>query len=188
MDTLLVAIAVTSVTGIATLLLRTWGRDARRTRRVLRKAKVVPIAKLVDGQLACIVGRVARDGELIDSLITGRPCVAFDTTTNVFDGVNFTSPLRIEVTRRVVPFYVVDATGRVRVDTPQIALCNKPIAHSDRYEERILEDGATIRIVGSVILTPAVRADGEHLFREQGAVTATITGTAKYPLLADTED
>ena len=149
---------------------------------------MTPIAQLVDGQLACIVGRVERDAELIESLILHRPCVAFDTTTNVFDGVNFTSPLRIEVTRRVVPFYVVDATGRVRVDTPQIALCNKPAARTDRYEERIIEDGATIRIVGSVVLDPTASADGEHSFREHGAVVATITGTAKYPLLADLDD
>jgi hypothetical protein len=187
-DTLLVAIAVSSVTGLAALLVRAWTRDVRRTRRVLRKARVVPIAELVDGQLACVVGRIERDSDLIESLIEGRHCVAFDTTTNVFDGVNFTSPLRIEVTRRVVPFYVVDATGRVRVDTPQIALCNRPIARTDRYEERILEEGATIRIVGSVILTPVASDDGEHSFREQGASNATITGTAKYPLLADTED
>lgn len=188
MDTILVAIAVTSVTGLATYLVQIWRRDASRTRRVLRKARVVPIAKLVDGQLACIVGRVVRHGELIDSLIAGRKCVAFDTTTNVFDGVNFTSPLRIEVTRRVVPFYVVDHTGSVRVDAPQIALCNRPIARTDRYEERIVEDGATIRIVGSVSLTPAASSDGEHSFREQGAVIATITGTSKFPLLADTDD
>ncbi|MCX5745922.1 MAG: hypothetical protein NT062_25880 [Proteobacteria bacterium] len=92
------------------------------------------------------------------------------------------------MTRRVVPFFVVDATGRVRIDAPEVALCNRPVAKGERYEERILEHGATIRIVGSVALDPMmhVATGRERLFRE-GAFTARLTGTSKFPLLADVE-
>src|SRR6478752_356042 len=75
-----------------------WRAAPRRTRRVLRKTRVTPIAELVDGQLACIVGRVEPEAAPIESLIARKKCVAFDTTTNVFDGVLFTSPVRIETT------------------------------------------------------------------------------------------
>jgi hypothetical protein len=80
---------------------------------------------------------------------------------------------------------VTDDTGRVRIDAPEVALCNKPIARGESFEERILEDGVRIRIVGSVSLDPT-HTTGDHLFR-QGAFKARLTGTAKYPLLADVE-
>ena len=159
-------------------------RDARRTRRVLRKARVIPIAELVDGQLACIVGRVEIAGEPIESLVIRQPCVAFDTVTKPFVGNAMMTPVR--VTRRMVPFYVVDDSGRAWVDAPEVALCNKPIAKGETYEERILVDGARVRIVGSVSLDPAPQTD-KQLFRHAG-VRARITGTSKYPLLADVED
>jgi hypothetical protein len=63
---------------------------------------------------------------------------------------------RVEVERRLVPFYIVDATGRARVDAPEAALCNAPIARSERFEERIIENGARIRLVGSVVHEPAL--------------------------------
>jgi len=166
-----------------------WWRSApRRTRRVLRKTRVTPIAELVDGELACVVGKVEKDSELVESLIARRICVAFDTTTNVFDGVLFTSPVRIETTRRMVPFYVVDDTGRVRVDAAQVALSNKPFARTDRYVERVITVGMRVRIVGSVVLVPTAAGHADHHFRETGAINATLTGTAKFPLLADSED
>lgn len=181
----MIAIGALSATLVGAV--RFWRNDARRTRRVLRRARVVPIASLVDGQLACIVGRVERDAELIESLVERRLCVAFDTTTNVFDGADFTSPVTIRVTRRLVPFFVVDGTGRVRVDAAQAALCNKPIAKSQNFTERVIDEGSTVRLVGSVSLDPTVSTDGEHGFRA-GAWKATITGTARFPLLIDGED
>lgn len=180
----LLAALIGAVLASAFGAVRYWRADPRRTRRVLRKARVVPIANLVDGQLACVVGRVERDSELIESLMERRLCVAFDTTTNVFDGADFTSPLTIRVTRRLVPFFVVDGTGRVRVDAAQAALCNKPIGKGQDFIERVIDEGATVRLVGSVILDPATSATGEHSFRE-GAWKATITGTTKFPLLID---
>lgn len=162
------------------------GHAAWRTRRVLRKARVIPIDQLVDGQLACIVGRVEIDGTPVEALMTRRPCVAFDTLTTTFEKDQLSMSTR--VTRRLVPFYVVDATGRVRIDAPEIALCNKPIARSERFEERVIEHGQTIRIVGSVSLDPTlhVATMREKLFRD-GATTPRLTGTAKFPLLADVE-
>ncbi|HLL21560.1 MAG TPA: hypothetical protein VK427_05485 [Kofleriaceae bacterium] len=184
MDLGLVILVVSGLAGASYATLRGLGdQAARRTRRVLRKTRVVPIAELVDGQLACIVGRVAIEGEPIESLIERRSCVAFDTITTPFVGNSLTTPVR--VTRRLVPFYVTDETGRVRVDAPELALCNKPIARGERFEERILEDGARIRIVGSVSLDPD-RTTSDQLFR-QGAFKARLTGTTKYPLLADVE-
>jgi hypothetical protein len=183
---ILLALIATGVFGTGGVM---WWRSApRRTRRVLKKTRVTPIAQLVDGQLACIVGRVEADAESIESLIARKKCVAFDTTTNVFDGVLFTSPVRIETTRRMVPFYVVDETGRVRVDAAQVALSNRPVARTDRYVERVLLEGMRVRIVGSVVLDPTAANHVDHHFRETGAVNATITGTAKFPLLADSED
>lgn len=182
-------LVVTIVLGCASLayfVLDAFSSDARRTRRVLRRTRVTPIAKLEDGKLACVVGKVELEGEPLISLIARTPCVAFDTTIQIFRGNDFTVPQSVDVTRRIVPFVVVDATGRVRIDAPEAALCNKPISKSERYEERVIEPGATIRIVGSVRLEPAASASGEHGYRE-GDTTATLTGTAKYPLLVDVE-
>jgi hypothetical protein len=184
-DPVIFVVLTAGAAGMAAI--RIWRSAERRTRRLLRKTRVVPIKELVDGQLACVVGRIEREGEPIESLISRKRCVAFDTTTNVLDGADFTSPVRIEMTRRAVPFYVVDATGRVRVDAPQVALSNRPVARSDRYVERILVEGQRVRLVGSVVLDPSMARDTEHHFRETGAVHATITGTAKFPLLADEE-
>lgn len=182
MLTVLLAIGC-GIAGLSFVALRSLQSGVGRTRRVLRKTRVVPIAELVDGQLACIVGRVAIDGEPIESLIERRLCVAFDTITTPYIGNELTQPVR--VTRRLVPFYVTDDTGCVRIDAPEVALCNKPIARGESFEERILEDGVMIRIVGSVSLDP-VNATADKLFRE-GAFKARLTGTAKYPLLADVE-
>ena len=164
-----------------------WFKPEQRTRRLLRKTRVTPINQLVDGQLACVVGKIERNADLIESLIERRPCVAFDTTTNVFDGNDFHSPIRFETTRRMVPFYVVDDTGRVRIDAPQVALSNRPLARGQSFVERVLVEGQRIRIVGSVVLDPSMARDVDHHFRETGGVHATITGTAKFPLLADEE-
>ena len=164
------------------------GDDARRTRRVLRKARVVPIAELVDGQLACIVGRVEREGELVTSLMENRPCVAFDTITHVIErDRDFTAPVVSKATRHMVPFFVVDQTGRARIDAPQAALCNTPSSSKRSWVERIVEEGATVRLVGSVVLDPTERDTREHGFRD-GAWKATITGTVKFPLLIDVVD
>ena len=169
-------------------VLTAWQSDARRTRRVLRKTRVTPVADLVDGMLACVVGKVELvegDAEPLTAMITRKPCVAYDTTIQFFRGNDFSVPERVDVTRKMVPFTVVDATGRVRIDAPQAALCNKPAARSERFEERLIEPGATIRIVGSVRIEPERSDHVEHGYREHGRVRATLTGTAKWPLLVD---
>jgi hypothetical protein len=164
-----------------------FGADARRTRRVLRRTRVTPIAALADGKLACIVGRIEADGELITSLMSRKPCVAFETVVQVFGVVDMTVPERVEVTRKMVPFFIVDDSGRARIDAAEAALANRAIMKSERFEERVIENGARVRIVGSVALDPTIHAQGEHGFRD-GAFKATITGTSKYPLLIDLED
>jgi len=169
--------------------LNAWRSDARRTRRVLRRSRVTPIDKLVDGQLACVVGTVELEaGEPLTSMITQKTCVAYDTTIQMFRGNDFSVPERVDVTRKLIPFVVVDKTGRVLIDAPQAALCNRAAARSERFEERVIEPGATIRIVGSVRIEPERSNHSEHGYREHGARRATLTGTAKYPLLVDVED
>ncbi len=185
MDVAVVAVLVLS--GVGSLAWWFGRSDARRTRRVLKRTRVSSISQLVDGKLACVVGTVEAEGELITALISKRPCVAFDTTIQYFRERDFTIPARVEVTRRMVPFFVHDATGRVRVDAPAAALCNRPIARNERFEERILEPGVRVRLVGSVALDPVIDPTAEHGFRD-GAVTATITGSSRYPLLVDVED
>lgn len=164
--------------------------DARRTRRVLRKTRVTPVSGLVDGTLACVVGTVElldASDPLLTAMITRMPCVAYDTTIQFFRGNDFSVPERVDVTRKMIPFVVSDGTGRVRIDAPQAALCNRPAARSERFEERVIEPGATIRIVGSVRIEPERSDHAEHGYREHGRVFATLTGTAKWPLLIDVE-
>ncbi len=173
----------------AVFVVRLWKDDARRTRRVLRKARVVPISQLVDGQLACIVGKVESEGDLsIDSMMEHRPCVAFDTVTQVIEHNNdFSSPVSTRTTRHLVPFFVRDKTGRARVDAPQAALCSSSVGRGRNWVERVVAEGDTVRLVGSVVLEPTERDTREHGFRE-GAWKATITGTVKFPLLIDVLD
>ncbi len=120
-------------------------------------------------------------------------CVAFDTITHVIERDEFSAPVSTKVTRHAVPFFVVDATGRVRIDAPQAALCNKPSARARNWVERTILEGATVRIVGSVVLDPTVRAvvesptrSNERGFRDL-AWKATLTGTTRFPLLVDEE-
>ena len=182
--TILIGIAAGGASVVGFAIHRWRDDDARRTRRVLRRARVVPIAELVDGQLACVIGRVERDAELIESMMERRTCVAFDTITHAVEGDEFASLVSTKATRHLVPFFVVDATGRVRVDAPQAALCNRPSGRATNWVERVVEEGATVRLVGSVVLDPMRSPTGEHSFRE-GAWKATLTGTAKFPLLVD---
>jgi hypothetical protein len=180
------AVLGASAAAFVAWLLHSWRSDARRTRRVLRRTRVTPIGKLVDGKLACIVGRVEVEGDLVTSLMSRRPCVAYETIVQVFGGLDMTVPSRVEVTRKLVPFFVVDDTGRVRVDAAEAALANLPIERSERYEERIIENGELVRIVGAVVLDPMIHPSGEHGFREAGW-KATLTGSRKFPLLIDVE-
>jgi len=173
------------MTVIAALFARLWlASDVRRTRRLLRRTRVTPIAELVDGQLACIVGRVEpQDGiEPLIAMMSRRRCVAYETVVQHYEGLKTT---HVEVERKMVPFFIVDATGRARIDAAQAALSNPPIARGDRYDERVIEPGMIVRLVGSVALDPALVA-GERLFRE-GGFTATLTGTSRFPLLVDVE-
>lgn len=186
LDVVLVALSAAGAAVFAGWYIYHFGSDARRTRRVLRRTRVTPIAELVDGKLACIVGRVELEGEPLRALMSARTCVAYETVVQVFTGIDMTIPSRVDVMRRLVPFFVVDATGRARIDAAEAALANEPVARSERFEERIIEDGAAIRIVGSVSLSPAIRARGEIGFREAGW-SATLTGTSKFPLLIDRE-
>lgn len=162
-----------------------WTADVARTRRVLRRARVVPIADLVDGQLACIVGVVELDGEPLTSMMSREPCVAYDTSTTSFDATGNFSLKKTH--RQAVPFFIVDKTGRARIDAPQIALCNSPNARSDRFEERVITVGASVRLVGSVSLDPTRATHSEHTYRA-GQFKATLTGSTNYPLLADVDD
>ncbi|HEY4055109.1 MAG TPA: hypothetical protein VGM39_00830 [Kofleriaceae bacterium] len=153
-----------------------------RTRRVLRRARVVPIAELVDGQLACIVGTIEADAEPLVAMMSRALCVAFDTTTSAYDGHGVVT----RTTRHAVPFFVVDETGRARIDAPQIALCNHPTSVNEQYQERVLRVGNRVRLVGSVSLDPTIATHSEHSYRA-GQFKATLTGTVNYPLLADIE-
>ena len=164
------------------------GDDARRTRRVLRSVRVTPVAALVDGQLACVVGTVELEGaELLTSMVARRACVAYDTNVYFFSGHNATVPQRVEVERRLLPFFVRDASGVVRIDAAEAALSNRPVAKSERYEERLIAPGDKIRIVGSVHLERAPETAGarERHYREDTGTKATLTGTKKFPLLID---
>ena len=186
MEVVIVTAVLSAVSGVVYALAR-WNTDARRTRRVLRRARVVRIADLVDGQLACIVGRVELPADIkpITSLMLRAECVAFDTETTTFTGGDLIT-VSTTTTRQAIPFYVVDDTGRARIDAPQLALCNNPVGRTDRYVERVLAVGMRVRIVGSVSLDPTLQADPEHHFRES-RFKATLTGTAKFPMLADSE-
>jgi hypothetical protein len=187
-ETVLLAVMLSVGGGVLALLAHGHhNADARRTRRVLRKTRVTKIADLPDGKLACIVGTVEAEGALVQSLMSRRPCVAFETVVQVFGGVDMTLPTRVDVTREHAAFFVVDDTGRVRVDAAEAALANPAIMRSERFEERVIENGARVRIVGSVVLDPTMQANAEHAYRE-GALKATLTGTRKYPLLIDLED
>jgi len=146
-----------------------------RTRRVLRTTKPTKIAALADGKLACVVGRVERDEEPLTSILSRTPCVAYEI-------VEWQKGVR----RAIVPFFVADDTGRVRIDAAEAALLMAPSVTGETFEERIVELGAKIRIVGSVRIEAATVDANEHGFRE-GAVKAQLTGTAKYPLLLDLE-
>ncbi len=192
---LIVAAGVAGAVATTAFVMRAWNDDARRTRRVLRKARVVPIAELVDGQLACVVGRVERDGPLIESMMERRPCVAFDTVTHVVErGNDFAAPVVSKPMRHLVPFFIVDATGRARIDAPQAALCNRPSGRARDWVERVIEEGATVRLVGSVVLDPTAGATAQSPLRsnEKGfrdlTWTATITGTKRFPMLIDVAD
>ena len=165
-----------------------FGDDARRTRRVLRSVRVTPVASLVDGQLACVVGTVeVETEELLVSMVAKRPCVAYDTNVYFFHGHNATVPQRVEVERRLLPFFVRDPSGVVRIDAAEAALSNRPVAKSERYEERVIAPGDKIRIVGSVHLERAPETHGarERHYREETGTKATLTGTKKFPLLID---
>lgn len=152
-----------------------------RTRRLLRKVRVTPIAQLSGDVLACVVGKVELDAESLIAPLSRRTCVAYDdlVTENNADVYTVTHTVR-----RMVPFYVVDPTGRARVLAPEAALCNRPIVRTSSHVERIIEPGMTIRIVGSVILDPTFATQGERGYRD-GAFRATLTGSKKYPLLID---
>jgi hypothetical protein len=181
-------VITTTVGGVLVVMavLRRWTWSyARRTRRVLRKARVTRIAELVDGKLQCIVGTVELEGESLVALMSRRSCVAYETIVQVYARNQSVVPSHVEVNRRIVPFFVVDDSGRVRVDAAQAALSNRPTARGERFEERVIEPGMTVRLVGSVTLDPALDR-AEHGFRD-GGFTATITGTARFPLLVDVE-
>ena len=120
---------------------------------------------------------------------------------------------QVATERQLVAFFVVDATGRARVDAPSAALCHRPVVRTrdtvdlgirsaffarnaafdaraklrpdGRFEERVIEPGMTIRIAGSINLEPGADLTGERLYRDASPVHATITGSSQFPLLID---
>lgn len=171
---------------VAITLVRRWAWSyTRRTRRALRKTAVTRISDLVDGQLQCIVGRVELDGEPLVAMMSRRRCVAYETIVQVYSRPDALGPSHVDVERRMVPFFVVDESGRARIDAPQAALSNRPVARGERFEERVIEPGMTVRLVGSAAIAPVLDR-AEHGFRD-GGFTATVTGSARFPLLVDVE-
>ncbi|MDB4954836.1 MAG: hypothetical protein JWO36_2405 [Myxococcales bacterium] len=172
----------------AVLIRRIWPSHASRTRRVLRSVRVTPIANLAEERLACIVGNVEVEAPLLTAPLSRRPCVAYDTSTwfSTENGVL----AQVVNERQLVSFFVVDATGRARVDAPSAALCNRPVVRprdtvelgirsaffarsasfdararmrpDGRFEERVIEPGMTIRIAGSINLEPGAALDAVH--------------------------
>ncbi|MFT3694980.1 MAG: hypothetical protein QM831_17655 [Kofleriaceae bacterium] len=182
---MLAAAPVVGAAGLITYYLRS--DDARRTRRVLRKTRVTRVRDLEDGLLACVVGVVEPEpGELLRAMISHERCVAYDATVYFFSGNNTTIPTKVEVERRLQPFLVRDATGVVRIDAAEAALCNRPAAKSERFHERVIKPGMKIRIVGSVHLEHT-NTDEERDYRKASGYKATLTGTKKFPLLIDQE-
>ncbi|HEY0254154.1 MAG TPA: hypothetical protein VGC41_21645, partial [Kofleriaceae bacterium] len=171
----LLAAPLVSAAGVIGWYLRS--DDARRTRRVLRKTRVTRVTELQDGLLACVVGVVEAESDArVISMITHQPCIAYDTTVYFFTGHNATVPAKVETERRMVPFLVRDATGVVRIDAAEAALCSRAVAQNERYRERVIVEGMKIRIVGSVHLEHT-NTDNERDYRTASGYTATLTGT-----------
>jgi len=168
--------------GVVGIARRWWNSPISRTRRLLRRTRVTPIAELTGDVLACVVGRVELDGDGLIGPLSGRACVAYDHEIKTVDGPGMFTTTRVQ--RRVVPFYVVDATGRARVFAAEAALSNRPASRGPNHVERVIEPGMRIRIVGSVIVDPDFARSSERGYRD-GAVRFTLTGSARFPLLVD---
>jgi hypothetical protein len=172
---------------VAALAFNYFATPSRRKRRALRRLRVDPIAKLVDGP-ACIVGRVESAGEPLAAKRTKTRCVAYETI-EIFYGKYAQPGLvdHVDVERRVAAFDIVDDTGRARVDAPAATMCHRAWSKSRSHEERIVRVGDRVRLAGTVVLQPASPVDADGGFRD-GCVLATVTGSIAYPIHVDVEE
>jgi len=115
------------IAGVAYMLDRMQAPDAVKVRKILARARIVPIDKTEDGAIAVVRGTVAPlDGELI-APISGRRCVCWLV---VFDEVGSPDFVELGRSQEVVPFLVRSAEGTARVVPERAVLGPMPLIRS----------------------------------------------------------
>ncbi len=95
----------------------TWGSEAARLRRSLKRLPQRPIAELSDGEMARVVGKVVLAEKKLAAPLTGRPCAAYESwveePTKYYRSPGFWAQRAFE--HKSVDFYIEDESGRVEV-------------------------------------------------------------------------
>lgn len=93
-----------------------WQAQPRtRGRRLLRKARNVPIAEIKDGEWVKVTGLAHAIGSVGPSLMGRRPCIGFQVEVQRLDRNSSAIVLRQE---SCPAFTITDGTGTVQVDGP----------------------------------------------------------------------
>jgi len=92
-----------------------------RAERIQRALAAEPRALVAEAEgTVRLTGRVRRSGDLLQSPLSGRPCVAFEIVVSAkttFAGPGAPPWLNLVETQEACPFLVADESGEARVDT-----------------------------------------------------------------------
>ncbi|MBK9033024.1 MAG: hypothetical protein IPL61_17440 [Myxococcales bacterium] len=180
----------------------------RRARRLARTVTRATIATAAEGGSVRVVGAVVATHATLTAPMTGRRCAGYEVEIALYVGGRAPWSL-VALERRSSDLVIADATGVAIVElagaviddevslrighagaaTPDmLALCARVDAPPPgrgrlRYQERALEVGAEVAVIGRAVREPD--PDGHHRvtgYREGPPTRLRFTGTAARPL------
>ena len=144
MELLLLALGVFGVAAIGGAMAGLFDKHER-IRRLLRRARTIPIRDVRDGQVAKVVGRVRPPGEPLIAPLTGRKCVYWEIEVTEWEG---TRARQITRTHDQRDFVIEDGTGRALVATRRSAIAAKIDARWARHDDENARAREALRALG----------------------------------------
>jgi hypothetical protein len=105
--------------GLALIAAYFFSREAR-TRRALRRLAVTPIARVADGTIAKVVGRLRFAKEPLSAPLSERPCAGYHVVVEDLNG----KPSQLIEEEYCTDFIIEDETGKalIHINAPSVAI------------------------------------------------------------------
>jgi hypothetical protein len=143
-ELLLLALGVFGVAAIGGAMAGLFDKNER-IRRLMRRARTIPIRDVRDGQVAKVVGRVRPPGDPLIAPLTGRPCIYWEIEVTEWEG---THARQITRTHDQRDFLIDDGSGRALIQLRRAAIAARVDARWARHDDADERTRGALRALG----------------------------------------